>query len=282
MIIGLLRLTAVETNNGTSVYGGSYDDELYSLQQTKDGGFILGGYSNSDSTGDKTQNNKGTQYSYDYWVVKIDSSGTKQWDKSFGGTSSDYLSSIQQTTDGGYILGGYSLSGMGGDKTQNSRGARDYWVVKIDRNGIKKWDKRFGGNDEDYLNALQQTIDGGYILGGESSSGISGDKTKANFGFAQFVSDFWIVKIDAKGIKQWDSCYGGNGYDGIFALRQTRDTGYIFAGHSSSDSSGAKTETDRGYDDYWVVKNRCFWKKAMGQEIWRNRRRRAHCYGRDY
>ncbi len=115
----------------------------------------------------------------------------KQWDKRFGGTDVDPLYSLQQTTDGGYILGGYSVSGIGGDKTEDSRGYWDYWIVKTDANGVKQWDKRFGGSDYDQLNSLQQTTDGGYILGGWSYSGIGGDKTEDSRG----GSDYWIVKL---------------------------------------------------------------------------------------
>lgn len=93
----------------------------------------------------------------------------KQWDKRLGGTSNDELHSLQQTTDGGYILGGHSQSGMSGDKTQPSWGnSFDYWIVKIDSLGLKQWDKRFGGTDDDLLTSLQQTSDGGYILGWRS------------------------------------------------------------------------------------------------------------------
>ena len=74
-----------------------------------------------------------------------------EWDKSFGGTGYDYLNSLQQTSDGGYILGGYSDSGMSGTKTSDSFGFLDYWVVKLDANGVQQWDKSFGGSDNDVL-----------------------------------------------------------------------------------------------------------------------------------
>src|SRR5262249_54480464 len=153
--------------------------------------------SHSAISGDKTEDSRGFS---DYWVVKIDSNGVKQWDKRFGGTDADELVSLQQTVDGGYILGGGSNSGIGGDKKEESRGSDDYWVVKIDANGVKQWDKRFGGTDYDYLLwALRQTADGGYILGGYSYSGIGGDKTEESRGDV----DYWVVKIDANGVKQW-------------------------------------------------------------------------------
>src|SRR5204863_252296 len=130
-------------------FGGTGNDVLKSVIQTADGGYLLAGSSNSNFSGDKTQNT--INGSYDYWVVKIDSIGIKQWDKDFGGTSDDVLVSLQQTFDKGYILGGFSLSGTGGNKTQPSWGGYDYWIIKIDSLGNKQWDKDFGGSDLEYL-----------------------------------------------------------------------------------------------------------------------------------
>jgi len=94
--------------------------------------------------------------------------GVKQWDKTYGGGDYDDLYSLQQTSDGGYILGGNSSSGISGDKTESSRGDNDYWIVKVDANGVKQWDKTYGGSGYDYLYSVQQTSDSGYILGGYS------------------------------------------------------------------------------------------------------------------
>jgi hypothetical protein len=229
-------------------FGGNDKDWFYSMQQTSDGGYILGGYSKSDISGDKTQPSWG---SYDYWIVKTDPFGNKQWDKRFGGTSDDELFSLQQTTDGGYILGGYSTSGIGGDKTQSAwGGSEDYWIIKIDSLGIKQWDKRFGGTDNDILYSLQQTSDGGYILGGSSRSDSSGNKTQPSWG----DWDYWIVKINSLGIKQWDKRFGGTNDDNFLCIRQISDGGYILGGYSGSDSSGDKTQPSQGLWDYWIVK----------------------------
>src|SRR4051812_39277341 len=142
----------------------------------------------------------------------------------FGGSNGDELYSLQQTTDGGYILGGTSHSDISGDRTQASRAGSDYWIVKTSVSGIKQWDKRFGG---DFLPAefrsIQQTLDGGYILGGETQSGIGGDKTQASQG----SDDYWIVKTDADGIKQWDAGFGGAEQDFFISLQKTADGGYI-------------------------------------------------------
>jgi hypothetical protein len=137
-------------------------------------------------------------FAFSFSIATAQTAPDKQWDARFGGSDYDDLYSLQQTADGGYILGGYSYSGISGDKTQASQGGADYWIVKTDAGGVKQWDARFGGNSDDYLWSLQQTADGGYILGGYSSSGISGDKTQASQGSLGYP-DYWIVKTDADG-----------------------------------------------------------------------------------
>jgi hypothetical protein len=246
----VIKLNASNKIEWDKTIGGSDFDILTSLQQTSDGGYILGGYSFSNTSGEKTQNSKG---SADYWIVKLDSSGNIQFDKTIGGNSFDNLFALQQTTDGGYILGGTSFSNHSGDKTENSRGGTDFWVVKLNSSGNIEWDKTIGGSDEDDLSSLQQTTDGGYILGGLSFSNISGEKTESNKG----VADFWIVKLDGNGNIQFDKTIGGSSNDNLSALQQTSDGGYILGGHSFSNISGDKTENSRGsegFADYWVVK----------------------------
>jgi hypothetical protein len=250
----VVKLDGAGNKEWDRTFGGSESDELHSLQQTSDGGYILGGYSYSPISGDKTEANRGE---YDFWVVKLDAGGNKEWDKTFGGNSFDNLASLQQTSDGGYILGGWSDSGLSGDKTQASRGFYDYWVVKLNEGGDKEWDKRFGGKGRDELTSLQQTSDGGYILGGWSDSGFSGDKTQDNKGGCSggsCPSDYWVVKLNEAGNKEWDRTFGGNNADFLYSLQQTSDGGYILGGSSVSEISGDKTEASRGYYDYWVVK----------------------------
>ncbi|HYK46123.1 MAG TPA: T9SS type A sorting domain-containing protein [Parafilimonas sp.] len=228
-------------------FGGSENEQLAAIQQTKDGGYIAGGYTESGISGDVTQESRGSS---DYWIIKTNANGVKQADARFGGTSVDQLTCLQQTSDGGYILGGTSFSGIGGDKSQASRGNSDYWIVKIDRKGKKQWDATFGGTGPDELHSLQQTVDGGYILGGSSLSGISGDKTQPTKG----GKDFWIVKTDANGVKQWDADFGGDLFEELFSVRQTLEGGYILGGYSLSDVNGDKTDPNRGRFDMWIVK----------------------------
>jgi len=113
--------------------GGDANDDLYSIDQTTDGGIIIGGESTSNISDDKTENMIGAPFVVDddYWIVKINSSGTVVWDNTIGGTDEEDFTAVVATNDGGYIIGGFSSSGISGDKTENSIGNSDYWVVKI-------------------------------------------------------------------------------------------------------------------------------------------------------
>lgn len=228
-------------------FGGNASDDGAVADQTRDGGCILAGDSASGVSGDRTENSRGD---YDLWILKVDGNGTKQWDKRFGGSSYDYCGDVRQTSDGGYILGGDSASGTGGDKTQSSRGCTDIWVLRIDGNGNKQWDKRFGGSSYDYCGKVRQTSDGGYILAGSSLSGAGGDKTQASRGGA----DYWIVKVDSNGSKQWDKRFGGDADDYLQDIYITSDYGYLLVGNSKSGATGDKTENSRGNIDFWIVK----------------------------
>jgi hypothetical protein len=168
-------------------------DLLRYVQQTTDGGYIVGGSSSSPISGDKTQDSIGWD---DYWIVKTDSLGNIMWQNTIGGTHWDKLETIHQTTDGGYILGGISLSNISGDKTENCIGGWDFWVVKTDSIGNILWQNTIGGDSDEGSNVTNQpllelTSDGGYILGGFSESNISGDKTENSMG----LFDYWIVKL---------------------------------------------------------------------------------------
>ncbi|MDQ3290941.1 MAG: T9SS type A sorting domain-containing protein, partial [Bacteroidota bacterium] len=106
----------------------SGSDELQALISTTDGGYLIGGRSNSVSSGDKSQGSLGE---YDYWILKTDNNGNRQWDERFGGDADEDLRTVLQTTDGGYLLAGRSASGISGNKTQSSQGRTDYWLVKV-------------------------------------------------------------------------------------------------------------------------------------------------------
>jgi len=261
----IVKLDSLGNKQWDKDFGGTNKDVLFSMQQTADGGYILGGFSNSGISGDKTQANWDLSgYYADYWIVKTDSLGNLEWDKDFGGTSDDELFAVQQTADRGYILGGWSYSGINGDKTQSTWGAYDYWIVKTDSLGNKQWDKDFGGTHWDNLISLQQTLDRGYILGGYSYSGIGGDKTQADWDTTyNNTADYWIVKIDSLGNKQWDKDFGGTNEDRLSSIQQTSDGEYLLGGNSSSGINGDKTQDTWGSYDYWIVKT-----DSLGNKQW--------------
>jgi hypothetical protein len=241
--------------------GGNKDDILYTLIQTDDGGFLYGGSSNSGPQGDKSAYNKG---GFDYWLVKTDAGGTILWDKTIGGNKMDYVQCMVQTGDGGYIIGGTSLSTKSGDKSQGSKGNLDLWVVKTDAAGNIEWDKTFGGNKRDYATTIVQLTSGEYLLGGYSESGITGDKTQSSRGFY----DFWLIKLNASGGKIWDKTIGGNNSDYLQEIIDLGDGKFILGGSSGSKTSGEKSMDSNGEIDYWLVKidgsGNVLWDKSIG------------------
>ncbi len=251
----LVEINSGGTKIGDKSFGGTGDDHLTTLQRTTDGGYILGGYSNSAVSGSKTSAKYGND---DYWVVKLDASGNQLWDRSFGGAAVDTLNSLQQTSDGGYILGGQSASGVGGSKTAAHYGGYDYWVVKLDASGNELWQRSFGGSAEDSLRSLQQTSDGGYILGGVSISGPGAGKSSTTRSY-----DMWVVKLNSSGNRVWDRSYGGNELEVLEEVRQTSDGGYVLGGFSNSGATGTKTSLPYGAGDFWLVKI-----DATGTQLW--------------
>ena len=183
------------------------------------------------------------------WLVKLDAHGAKQWDATFGGTGDDFLSLLQPTPDGGYILGGYSSSSASGNKESLGFGLFDIWLVKVDPHGQTVWEASFGGHDVDILTTVQPTSDGGWLIAGESGSSVSGNKASPGFG----GRDYWLVKIDAQGKKLWDVSFGGSGDDGPVSLQPASSGRWLLAGTSSSPTSGNKASPGFGGRDYWLV-----------------------------
>ncbi len=227
-------------------FGGTDVDEILALQQTKDGGYILAGNSQSYAGGDKAEN-KGV---FDCWIIKLNRFGSVEWQKTLGGDSYEFCNSVQQTKDGGYIVGCMSYSNASGDKSENIKGGYDFWVIKLNGSGNKEWDKTLGGSGDEFVNQVIQTTDGGYMAVGLSNSDISGDKSENSRG----GFDYWAIKLDKNGNKQWDKGAGGNENDYVNGVVQTPDGGYALCGGSSSNISGDKTEVSRGGFDYWLVK----------------------------
>ena len=210
----LVKTDASGNQQWNKTYGGSGSDEAFSVQQTSDGGYIVAGYTSSFGAG-----------SYDFWLVKTDGSGNQEWNKTYGGSGSDGARSVEQTSDGGYIIAGFGPYGAGGCHL---------WLVKTDASGNRQWDKTYGGGGSDGAYSVEQTSDGGYIIAGYTTS------------YAAGYCAFWLVKTDASGNQQWDKAYGGSGDDEAFSVQQTSDGGYIIAGYTSSYGAGSY--------DFWLIK----------------------------
>jgi hypothetical protein len=183
------------------------------------------------------------------------------WEKSYGGKQADYLFDVIPTPDYGFILGGCSLSKKSGAKTAINRGDMDYWVWKMDEKGNQDWQKGMGGSGQDMLACVLLTNDGGYILAGSSESDKSLDKKEDSRG----LSDFWIIKLNAKGGEEWQKTIGGSGQDELTSIVRTRDGGFVLAGSSNSELSADKTTTSFGGMDYWVIKV-----DREGKLVWQN------------
>ena len=209
----------VKTNSSgyglwNKTYGGTSPDYAYSVQQTSDGGYIFAGDTSSFGFGRD-----------DAWLVKTDSSGNEQWNKTFGGAGLDYARSVQQTSDGGYILAG--------DTSSFGSGSTDAWLIKTNSSGHEQWNHTFGGVGDDSAYSVLETLDGGYALAGDTGSFESGR------------NDAWLVKTNSSGHEQWNHTFGGTNYDYAYSVQQTSDGGYILAGVTLS----------FGYNnDAWLVK----------------------------
>ena len=212
---------------------------INSVQQTNDGGYILAGYKNNSPNRN------------DYWIAKLNNNADIEWEKTYGGSSIDEAQSIQQTTDGGYIVAGSTFS-HDGDVTNNN-GGNDAWILKLTTNGDIEWQKTYGGSADDYLNSIKQTTDGGYIAVGGSNSN-NGDIPN-NQGY----TDAWIIKIDTNGNIEWSKTFGGNASDALVDIQQTTNGGYLTVG---------VTQSTDGWGDYLVINlqtnGNLEWQKTYG------------------
>jgi len=222
--VWLIKTDASGDTIWTKTFGGSDSYVGYSVQQTSDGGYII----------------TGVTYSYgasgsDVWLIKTDALGDILWTETFGGNNFDRGSSVQQTSDNGYIITGYTYS--------YGTGSYDVWLIKTDASGDTIWTKTFGGSDSDNGHSVQQTSDGGYIITGSTQSYGAGS------------DDVWLIKTGTSGDTIWTKTFGGSDSDNGHSVQQTSDGGYIITGSTKSYGAGSY--------DVWLIKT-----DASGDTIW--------------
>ena len=255
----LLKLDPLGNIIWQKTIGGSSQEGSGRLLELSDGYLILSA-TYSPISGEITE---GTHGSFDSWLLKIDFSGNIIWQKTYGGDLDDSFSFILPMEDGGYLLCGASDSSISGNKTENSRGLIDYWIIKIDSVGNILWQKTIGGSEDDRASGIIKTTDGGYIIVGNSYSPISGEKTVEGI-----YSEAWVIKIDAYGNILWQQSYGGDSADKLYNIIETLDGNFLLVGESASGISGDKTQVSRGDYDCWILKidglGNILWDKTIG------------------
>lgn len=223
----------------TNNFGGSAADDIHTVLQSIDGGYVLAG-STYSMDGDVSGNNGLT----DYWIVKLDTLGNIEWQRNLGGTSFDEAYSLISTTDGGYILAGTTSSNDLDVSGHN--GFTDYWVVKLDGLGNIAWQKCIGGSGEENARCVIQCADKGYVVAGYSTSmDLDSLNNKGD-------DDYYVVKLDSNGNSLWHKNFGGSASDEAHSVIQTIDGGYLVAGFSQSNDSDVVS--NNGLIDYWIIK----------------------------
>lgn len=199
-----VQTNAEELYTWAKSFGGANNENVFrAVTRSDDGGYLIAGDTTSFGAG-----------STDVWAIKLNEGGGIEWQKTYGGTGSDTTRAVARTSDGGYVIASRSSSfGSGGS---------NFWVLKISSIGGIDWQKTVGGSRSEIPHAIQQTADGGYIVGGFTNS------------FGALGKDYYVVKLDANGIAQWQNRYGGNGGDVIRSILQVSDGGYLVAGFTHS------------------------------------------------
>ena len=198
----------------THTYGGDADNWFMSIMQTEDEGYIAAGFTNSFGAGN-----------HDVYLVKTNAQGDTLWTRTYGGLGDEECNSIQKTNDGGFVIVGYTNS--------TGSGSYDFYIVKTNLQGDTLWTRTYGGTGNDLAYSIQQTINGHYIISGQSNS----------FGVGDY--DMYVIGTDGQGNTLWTSLYGGSGDEGANSVQKTTDGGYVMAGFTSSFGAG-------NYDVYVV------------------------------
>lgn len=227
----LIKIDSNGNMQWNQTYGGTGRDEAHSVIQTSDGGYAVVGYTFSFGAGN-----------YDFWLIKTDSNGTMQWNKTFGGPATDIAYSLVETSDGDLVLAGQTIS-VGAESS-------DFWIIKTDMFGNLQWSQTFGGSSTEEAYSVIETNDGGFMIAGFTNS----------FGAGNY--DYWLVKTDSNGEMVWNQTYGGPSWDEARSVIQSNDGGFAIAGMSASFGAGS--------NDFWLVKidvnGNVEWNQTYGTE----------------
>ena len=233
--------------------GGKYADELKSVAVLANGNYLLGGTSNSPTSGDKTNDNLGLN---DFWLVQLDKTGNVVWQQSIGGAQDDNLFAMTATKDGGFIVGGNSNSSTSISKTKGSQKGSDFWVIKFDDETNIVWQEVYNYGDRDVLTSIIENEDGTFLIGGYAQSEINSNtslSSKMKKGDKDGINDYIALKISATGEEIWTQTVGSKGEEVMKKMLETRDGGYLLTGTSNGKASKDKNNTIGG-NDFWVVK----------------------------
>lgn len=191
-------------------HGGSEDDRAESIVESRAGHFIVAGRTKSFGAG-----------GFDVYLLKIDSNGNKLWEKAYGGRGDDVGDCIVQSGDGGFIAAGWT--------TSFGAGHRDVYLLKIDGEGNKVWEKTFGGSSGDGAFSIVEAGEGEFVAAGLTAS------------FGDGVVSAYLMKINGNGDKVWEKWYGGSGDAGANWIVRSGDGGFLVAGWTApSDDSNSE------------------------------------------
>jgi len=255
-----IKLVVYQSEYWDRSLGGTAGDLGRDVVVTDDLSLLIGGSSPSGTNGNKTAANLGLS---DYWIVKVDPLGNKVWEKTYGGSLNDNLNVILKCDDGGFLLGGTSESLPSGNKQAASYGGNDIWLVRVDENGEKLWDRSYGGAISDSFGSLAtDPLTGDILVVGSSDSNASFSKSDDSRGLA----DIWVLRINPQGKVIWDKTIGGSGSDSGVKIIYAGNGCFLIGGNSNSPAGFEKTQASRGGSDFWVVKI-----DGSGQIIWDRR-----------
>ncbi|RXR21459.1 T9SS type A sorting domain-containing protein [Flavobacterium stagni] len=278
--IWLIKLNPRGEEEWQLTLGGMDQEKIAQVIPTRNGGFLVAGSSASEPRQDRSPMDpkapsrlkSGALYGdLDYWVIQLNSKGEVEWQQTYGGQYVDELRSVAATADGGFILGGYSNSPVSGTKTERNRGIGDYWVIRIDEKGTVLWQRTLGGDQDDQLYSVLVTHDQNILLGGNSNSGSSDEKTSSN----QEGTDFWLVKLDTAGNLLWQQTYNFGKTDVLTTLVENKDHSLLLGGFAQGEYSllskgkgklglgKGEPKAKKGTDDFIALKV-----NEKGEEIW--------------